>query len=99
MYLHVVKLDQIPRFSPGNELAVPDYNATSSSAQPYTISLPVGPSADALNLDTIRGPSSRRLYIRNFQYCEGAIERSFPGRSGGLLLLVAQGDDPGVRAV
>ena len=90
-----MKLDPKPRFSPGIELAIPDYNATSSSAQPYTISPLVGQSADALNFDTIRGPSSRRLYIKNFQYCEGAIERSFPGRSGGLLLLVAQG----VRAV
>lgn len=94
-----MKLDQQSRFSPGDELADPDYNATSSSAKLYTISLPLFQSTNALNLDTIRGPSSLRLYIRSFQYCEGAIERSFPGRSDGLLLPVAQGDDPGVWAV
>ena len=40
MYLHCMKLDQHPPFSPGNELADPDHDAASSSAQLYTISIP-----------------------------------------------------------
>ena len=71
MYLHCMKLDQQPSFSPGDELAVPDQDAASSSAQLYTISLQFIQSISVLNLDTIGGPSSRRLYIIYFQYREG----------------------------
>ena len=73
MYLHCMKLDQQPSFSPGDELAVPDQDAASSSAQLHIISLQSIQSTSVLNLDTMGGPSSRRLYTIYFQYREGAI--------------------------